>query len=142
MKYVAVDYGMKRVGIAVSDPEEKFAFPLRTLHRETRAAFFEELLRLLREEKAEAVVIGLPYNMDGSECLMTRQVRNFTASLKRRIDLPVYWMDEELSSISAEEELKAMGIGGRGKKELLDQQAAVLILESFLAETVEKRRLA
>lgn len=139
MKYLAIDYGLKRVGIAVSDMDGNFSFPRCTLKRETRAAFFAELLALLEEEKAEAIVVGLPLYTDGTECLTTVQVRHFVESLKRRTSLPVYWMNEVLSSAAAEHELYDFGMGYREVKKVVDQQAAVLILESFLDQPEERR---
>ena len=139
MKYLAIDYGLKRVGIAVSDMDGNFAFPRCTLKRETKATFFAALLALLDEEKAEAVVVGLPLHTDGTECLTTVQVRHFVESLKRRTALPVYWMNEFLSSAAAEHELYDFGMGYRDVKKVVDQQAAVLILESFLNQPEERR---
>ncbi|HJD96911.1 Holliday junction resolvase RuvX [Mailhella massiliensis] len=139
MKYLAIDYGLKRVGIAVSDMDGNFAFPRCTLKRETKATFFAALLALLDEEKAEAVVVGLPLHTDGTECLTTVQVRHFVESLKRRTALPVYWMNEVLSSAAAEHELYDFGMGYRDVKKVVDQQAAVLILESFLNQPEERR---
>ena len=80
MKYVAIDYGLKRVGIAVSDMDGSFAFPRCTLKRETKAAFFAQLLELLDKEQADAIVVGLPLYTDGTECLTTVQVRHFVES--------------------------------------------------------------
>lgn len=133
MKYLAVDYGQTRTGLAVSDPDGRMAFPLRTIVKETRAEFFAELLHCLEQESAEAVVVGLPLSMDGTESLSTRQVRNFVARLRRRTSLPVYLMNEQLSTCEAEEDLRSAGLRGERLRQVLDQQAAVRILESFLA---------
>ena len=139
MKYVAIDYGLKRVGIAVSDVDGSFAFPRCTLKRETKSAFFAQLLELLDKEQADAIVVGLPLYTDGTECLTTVQVRHFVESLKRRTSLPVYWMNEVLSSAAAEHELYDFSMGFREVKKVVDQQAAVLILESFLNQPEERR---
>lgn len=142
MKYLAIDYGLKRVGIAVSDEGGAFAFPRCTLKRETKAAFFAELMALLEKERAEALVVGLPLLPDGGECLTTKQVRHFIESLKRRTPLPVYWVDEVFSSAAAEEELFNFGLNYREVHKVVDQQAAVLILESFLGLPEERRQRA
>ncbi|MBR4422739.1 MAG: Holliday junction resolvase RuvX [Mailhella sp.] len=142
MKYLAIDYGLKRCGIAVSDSGGTFAFPLRTLERKTKAQFFEELLRLIDEEQAGAIIVGLPLHTDGTECLMTTQTRHFVQSLKRRTALPVYWMSEILSSTEAEGELAGMGLSPAKVKKVVDQQAAVLILESFINQPAGRRVLA
>ncbi len=142
MKYLAIDYGLKRVGIAASDEDGSFAFPRRTLKRKTKAAFFAELLALLEEEHAEAIVVGLPLLADGKECLATKQVRHFMESLKHRTPLPVYEVNEVFSSAAAEEELFGFGLKYHEVHKVVDQQAAVLILESFLNLPEEKRQRA
>ena len=76
MKYLAIDYGQKRTGIAVSDTGGSMAFPRKTILMRTRAAFFEELLALIEAEATDAIVIGLPINLDGEESLTTRQSPN------------------------------------------------------------------
>ena len=139
MKYLALDYGLKRVGVAVSDPEGRMAFPRCTLARDTRDGFFSELLALLERERPDAVVLGLPLHVDGTECLTTRQVRNFAASLKRRMALPLYWIDEALTSRQAEIDLREAGLSARAIKQVVDQQAAVRILETFLAQPENRR---
>ncbi len=139
MKYLALDYGLKRVGVAVSDPEGRMAFPRCTLARDTRDGFFSELLALLERERPDAVVLGLPWHVDGTECLTTRQVRNFAASLKRRMALPLYWIDEALTSRQAESDLREAGLSARAIKQVVDQQAAVRILETFLAQPENRR---
>ena len=139
MKYLALDYGLKRVGVAVSDPEGRMAFPRCTLARDTRDGFFSELLALLERERPDAVVLGLPLHVDGTECLTTRQVRNFAASLKRRMALPLYWIDEAFTSRQAESDLREAGLSARAIKQVVDQQAAVRILETFLAQPENRR---
>ncbi len=118
------------------------AFPRGVLRKNTREAFFAELLALVLAEGPQAVVVGLPLHADGAESLTTREARNFAASLKRRLtplmDIPLYFMEEELSTYEAEEQLRAAG--RRIKSGDLDQQAAVRILESFLAQPQARRK--
>ena len=139
MKYMAIDYGLKRTGIAVSDAGGRMAFPRRTLHMTTRERFFAELLACLAEEGPDAIVVGLPLTLDGGESLTTRQARHFVERLKRRTDLPVFWMNEQFSSHEAETDLREAGARGRRVRDVVDQQAACRILESFLAQPEEKR---
>ena len=141
MKYLAIDYGLKRCGIAVSDTGGSMAFPRVTLAREGREAFFTTLLQIIQREEPVAVVIGMPLHMDGTACMMTRQVRNFAQSLKRRLDIPLYLMPEALSSFEAEEDLKAAGVSGKHMKACIDQQAAVRILQSFLSVPEHERSM-
>jgi len=142
MKYLAVDYGLKRTGIAVSDAEGRMAFPRCTLVLKTRERFFADLAACLDEEAPDAIVVGLPLSMDGSESVSTRQARHFVERLKRRTELPIFWMNEQLSSHEAQQDLRAAGVRGARIRAALDQQAACRILESFLAQSEHTRSRA
>ena len=140
MKYLAIDYGQKRTGIAVSDSGGSMAFPRRTIQMRTREAFFEELLALLEAEAPDALVIGLPVNLDGEETLTTRHTRNFAKNLKKKTPLPIFWMEEALSSFEAEIDLRQAGRSAAKSRAVLDQQAAVRILQSFLDQPEGSRK--
>ncbi len=150
VKLLAIDYGLARTGIAVTDAGGRMAFPRCTLHspaQSSRQMFFEKLLACIDTEAPAALVVGLPLHADGSESMTTRQVRNFVARLQRRTTLPVYLMPELLSSEAAADDLRACGLsaGAGGKKRsatkaVLDQQAAVHILQSFLADPQQEKR--
>ena len=142
MKCVGIDFGLKRTGVAASDPGGRMAFPRCTITYTTKDAFFGALLALLDAEAPEAIVVGLPLLENGEESLTTRQVRNFVARLQRRCALPVYWMEEAYSSAEAESTLREAGLRGPEMRKALDQQAAVHILTSFLNTPVSARRRA
>lgn len=139
MKYLGIDYGQKRTGIALTDAGGRMAFPFRVLAMRGKDIFFAELLALAREEGAEAFVVGLPLRSDGTDSETTRQARNMAARLKRRTDLPVYFMPETLSSFEAEDRLRRAGKSGASLRDKLDAAAAAAILESFLALPPEGR---
>ncbi len=132
MRYLGIDFGIKRVGLAVSNPGSKMAFPLKTIFRTTRQALFEELVGLIIKEKIEAVVLGMPLGPNGEETCTGRQVANFRKSLERRIDMPVYTVNEAYTSCEAQAVIKEQNLSSGRQKEILDQVAAVLILETFL----------
>lgn len=140
MKYLCLDYGEKRTGYAVSDQGGSLAFPRGVLVKKSREAFFAALLGLLKAEGVEAVVVGLPLRLDGSDSLTTRQVRNFAASLARRVDLPLYFMEEAYSSAEAESMLKDSGQRVDKRDGRVDSLAAARILESFLNQPENRRR--
>ncbi|MDR0816831.1 MAG: Holliday junction resolvase RuvX [Desulfovibrio sp.] len=145
MKYVGVDYGLARTGLAVSDPEGRLAFPLTTLRLQdfpNRKALLAELAARVAHEGAGTVVVGLPVYEDGRESLITRQVRNVTERLKRRVYLPFFFMPETLSSAEALDDLREAGLAPKKRRDVLDQQAAVRILASFLALNPDERRRA
>ncbi|MBQ9452025.1 MAG: Holliday junction resolvase RuvX [Desulfovibrio sp.] len=142
MKFVAIDYGLVRTGLAVSDPEERLALPLDTLQLKNfsnRKAFLDALAQRIHVTGAQAVVMGLPLLPDGTESLTTRQVRNVTERLKRRVPLPFFYMPEELSSEEAWADLREAGLARGKRRAVLDQQAAVRILSSFLALAPQQR---
>lgn len=130
--YIAIDYGLKRVGFALSDAVTNLVFPLCTLDRSVKVKFYEEMKELVEKHNPQAFVLGLPFHEDGSSCITTSQVRNFAASLARRFPIPIYYMEELLSSYEAEADLRSLGLKAKKIKNIVDQQAAVRILESFL----------
>ena len=132
MRALGIDFGLKRVGVAVSDPTGTLASPYKTIVRTTRDKLFDELLDIIDREAVETVVVGLPLALSGEETLTTRQARNFAESLARRIEQPVHLMDERLSSAEAEHELNDADLRGAKRKTALDSQAAVVILRSWL----------
>jgi putative Holliday junction resolvase len=135
MKYLAVDYGRKRTGIAVSDEGGRMAFARTVIVMTARARFWTEFMLLLAKEAPQAVVVGLPLLADGGDSLVTRQVRNFVRSLRRRSSLPVFFMPETLSSHEAKTLLAETG----QKRGPVDHVAAARILESFLSLSPEAR---
>jgi len=132
MRALGIDFGLKRVGLAVSDRTGTLVSPYKTIERTTRNALFDELLDIIVEEAVEVVVVGLPLALNGDDTLTTRQARNFAESLGRRTEKPIHLMDERLTSAQAEEELNAANVRGKKRKMALDSQAAVVILRSWL----------
>jgi len=135
MRVLGIDFGLKRVGLALSDPGGSMAFPLRTVERTEkggRDALFAELMATVESEFVEEVVVGWPAPAEGRDSLTARQAANFAASLARRVSVPVKLMDETLSSEEALDDLRLAGVKQSKRKALLDQQAAVRILQSYL----------
>lgn len=140
MKYLAIDYGLKRTGLALSDPTGVFVYPFSTIKMQGKDAFFEELFDISLTERVEAFIVGLPLRLDGSESETTRIVRNFSQRLRRRTSLPIYLMEEALSSYEAESTLRKSGMRGKKLAQVIDQQAAVAILQSFLNLPENRRK--
>lgn len=127
---IALDVGERRIGIARASLEAPFPAPLMTL--DNPDSFYEDIAAVCRREAAACVVIGLPRGMAGQETAQTAAVQQFGRRLEPLLDVPVYWIDEAVTSAKAEEELKS-----RGKpytKGDVDALAAVYILEDFLRE--------
>ena len=130
MRYLAIDYGTKRTGLAICDAAETIASPLKTI------SGHKGLVKLIAEvidaEQIDAVVLGLPLNMDDSDSDQTRIVRRFYEQLKKNLQIPVYLQDERLSSFGAEERLAPANFTKGKIRQRLDAVAAAEILEEFL----------
>lgn len=140
MKHLAIDYGKARTGLAVSDPDETYGFPRKTILMQGKKQFFSDILAYIAEEEVEAIVVGLPLTNLGEDTETTRMVRNMVSKLAHHCPLPIYYMEEYLSSIEAEKRLKAMGKKNKEIPLLVDQYAAAIILESFFSLTKEQRQ--
>ena len=127
---MAVDYGAARTGLAVCDADETIASPLDVLRGPKD--LLEKVVRRIETEGIEAIVIGLPLNMDGSEGPQAKQVRTFAGQLKTRVHLPIYFQDERLSSFGAEKKLQTTGLTKAKRRDRLDAVAAAEILQAFL----------
>jgi putative Holliday junction resolvase len=130
MRYLAVDYGAKRTGLAVCDAGERVVSPLAVL--QGQKGLIEKIRQVVAAENIEAIVLGLPLNMDGSEGPQAQRVRTFASELRRQIGVPVHFQDERLSSFGAEEKLQGIGLSRGKRRERLDALAAAEILETFL----------
>ena len=130
MRYLAIDYGHKRTGLAVCDPTETIVSPLDVIKDEK--VLLSRITKLVESENVGAIVLGLPLNMDGSIGPQARLVKKFARQLKKHITIPIHFQDERLSSFAAEEKLADVEIPKKAKKERLDAIAAAHILEVFL----------
>jgi putative holliday junction resolvase len=126
---IALDIGDKRIGVAAASMITGLPRPVTTIIRTPEV--FEQLAILLKEQRAESVVIGLPRNLSGEDTPQTNVVRTFGAQLASKIDIPVYWTDEALTSQQAETELKARR--RTYDKKDIDSLAACYILNDFLS---------
>lgn len=130
MKYLAIDYGLKRTGLAVCDQSETICSPLAVL--QTSDDLIGHIAQVIHEQQVQAVVIGLPLNMDDSEGPQAKTARRFAESFKAQLDLPIYFQDERLTSYAAEDKLQQAELTRKKKKKRLDAVAAAQILETFL----------
>jgi putative holliday junction resolvase len=130
-RFLAIDYGDARVGLAGSDDLGMLAHPLETVPREQAA---ERIIALITQRRTEALVVGWPRRSDGSEGPATEKVRVFMKKLEPLLppDFPVIYSDEYGSTVAAAEQLRASGRTAKNSKHLIDQAAAVVILQSYL----------
>ncbi len=128
------DYGMRRIGVAVGQELTGTATALVTLNARDGRPDWAQISALITEWQPQALVVGLPYNMDGSEQAMTVAARRFGNQLKGRYNLPVYLYDERLSSMDAEQRIEAAALPRHKKQDrgIVDRVAAQLILQAWL----------
>jgi putative Holliday junction resolvase len=130
---LALDVGGRRIGVAAADVIARIAHPLVTIENDDQTV--AKLKQLVDEEQVVGLVVGLPRNLNGNETAQTKEVQDFIASLRKYVDMPVYWQDEAVTSRQAEAELVE-----RGKpyaKGDIDALAATYILEDFLRDNPE-----
>lgn len=136
MRYLAIDHGSRRVGLAICDAQETIASPLCVL--DGRTDVLTQIAEIVEAEGVGAIVIGLPLNMDGSEGPQAAKARAFAERLGRHVGLAVHLQDERLSSFSAGEKLEPAGLSRARRRDLLDAVAAAEILQSFLEERASR----
>jgi putative Holliday junction resolvase len=131
-KLLGVDYGQVRIGLAISDPDRKFAFPLETYARrgpERDAAYFREVVK---EEAVVGLVVGLPMHTDGREGQKAAEARAFGTWLAETTGLPVVYWDERFTTVEAESALWAAGLTHKQRRARRDRVAAQIFLQAYL----------
>ena len=133
MKIMAIDLGLARTGVAISDPREIMASPVGTLTEYNPERLLQRVAALAAEQGAELLVVGHPRNMDGSRGESARRAEDFAAKLGELTGLPVEMWDERLTTASAIGYLNQTDVRGKKRKAVVDAVAAVIILENYLA---------
>ena len=131
-RILCIDYGTKRVGLAMSDPSQILASSFNTLTPKNKANLANSLSEIIDAESVIAMVVGMPYNMNGTQSGRTKEVKEFVNQLKKQHVLPIIEWDERWSSISAEKALIEIGQSPSRNKKRVDQVAAAFILQAFL----------
>jgi putative Holliday junction resolvase len=132
MRFMGIDPGSRRVGLALGDDETGLACPLKTLTRNDDPSLLRALLTELTAHEVESVVLGLPLRMNGLEGPEAKRARALAKAIAQYAKLPVALWDERLTTVSAERQLRAVGLRGDKKKSLIDQAAATVLLQSYL----------
>jgi putative Holliday junction resolvase len=141
-RYLGIDYGTKRIGLAVSSPIGT-VHPRPRLDRTGPEDDIRALVALIRDEAVTALVIGLPHHMDGAQSEMEAEARNFGVALAQACELPLFGTDERLTSAEADRILKVQGRRNpRARKERVDSAAACILLQDFLAAEESAERIA
>ena len=132
MKILAVDLGLKRTGVAISDPREMLASPVGTIEEWDLARLAQRIAVLAVEQGAEQLVVGHPRNMDGSRGESAKRAEDFAEALKKLTGLPTELWDERMTTVSAIGYLNQTDVRGKKRKQVVDTVAATIILEDYL----------
>ncbi len=132
MSILALDVGQKRIGVAVSGPNDLLARSLTVIRVRNRKQSLEAVRRLVEQEGAAEVVVGHPLNMDGTVGEQARKAESFARQLARIVPVPVTLWDERLSTQQAQEALIEAGVRRKARRARLDAAAAAAILQSYL----------
>ena len=129
---ISLDYGEKRIGIAISNNECSIAFPSEVLERNKTNKDFLYIKDFIEKNDIQAVLIGIPYNMDGSEGRQCKIVKNFSKKLLEFINISIIYWDERLSTLAQEKILINKDVSRKKRKKVIDMLAASYFLQSFL----------
>lgn len=134
-RVLALDYGERRIGIAISDPSATIAQPFPTLTRRAgKRPPVARIMNIAASNHVVEIVVGLPLTLGGDDSDWTRSVRDFADTLQQRTGLPVHLMDERLTSVMAERAVRSLGLkkSQREQKERVDAAAAMILLQAYL----------
>ena len=138
-RVLALDLGEARIGLAVSDPERKMALPAGTITASGGVQDLKAVARVVADTEAVEVVVGHPLSLSGEPGPAARKAEEFADGLRMVLKVPVHLQDERLSTAEAERGLRAAGASGKRRRAMVDQAAASIFLEAFLARTAGPR---
>ena len=139
-RFLCLDIGDKRIGVAVSDPFNSYALPVETYHRKNLKTDLEKICFYVKEKGATAIVCGLPVNFDGTPSIQTEKAMFFIEKLKSLLQVEVFTVDERCSTCEAEERLIEQGKSRLERKQFVDSLAAATILQGFLNDKNKNKR--
>lgn len=133
-RILALDYGEKRIGLALSDPNRIFAKPLRILSNQGFEKLIKDLQEIISQYHVAKLIVGIPYAIDGSFTPKTEECQSLLNRLQEAMSIPVEGVDERYSTWEANEELKKMGYTWQEAKKIKDAMAAAMFLKEYLAK--------
>lgn len=132
MRALGIDFGERRIGLAISDPAGRFALPLATVERRSDRVAVAQIAEIASREGVERLVVGEPVSLDGSRGDAASRARRFGAKLASRTGLPLTFVDEALTTVEATARLRAAGVDPRREPERIDALAAQILLQEAL----------
>ena len=139
-RFLCLDIGDKRIGIAVSDPFNSYSLPVETYHRKNLKTDLAKIQGYVVEKGATALVCGLPVNFDGTPSIQTQKAEFFIQKLKELLSVEIFTVDERCSTCEAEETLIGQGKSREERKQFVDALAAATILQGFLNDRNKNKR--
>ena len=130
-RILCLDYGEKRIGLALSDPLKIIAYPYKTIINFGLNKLKYEIKKIIAKEAIESIVIGLPIGLNGKDTIQTKKVREFRLQILD-LNIPIHFEDERLSSLAASKSMKMEKIKTGFNKGMIDKRAAAIILQQFL----------
>ena len=131
-RIMAIDYGERRIGIALTDPLKMFAKPYIVLENKGRRQFLEELEEIIKEQSVSEIILGYPIGESGQTTKKTLEIEKLHKFLSGKLSVEIILHDERFSTIDANEELKKLGYNYMEAKKVIDMVAASMILKSYL----------
>ena len=131
-RYLGIDYGMVRIGLALSDPTGTLCSPLPFLENKSIRQVVSDLAALVKTHEVIGLVIGLPRNMDGTYGPSAQKVRDFIGQIQSEISLPIQTIDERLTTAQASKQLIGIGLSHKDLRKKVDSSSACIILQQYL----------
>ena len=131
-RVLGIDYGERRIGLALSDPMGIIAKPFKVIDRKNTTNYISEIIKTYKENNVNIIVVGLPLTLRGKESKQTEVVQKFIKELTQLGKIPVVPVDERLSSVAAKKSLQLQGVKTGHEKGRVDETAAAIILQEFL----------
>jgi putative Holliday junction resolvase len=132
MRALGLDVGTKRIGVAVSDPSGRIATPVETVEAHPRSQAVLRIVAIANDRGVDTLVVGLPLTLEGTEGGAVRRTRDLVRGVMERLDVALVEWDERLTSVAAERSLIHADVRREKRKEVIDQVAATMILQSYL----------
>ncbi len=134
-KLLGIDYGERRIGLAISSEDHNYVFTYSTVDTNKTIDYIEAIGRICKEEKIQGIIVGMPLDQHGQSSKIGREVEKFISQIGNTVTIPIHTEDERFSSNRAAQLMKEAGKKEKHAKSSIDQEAAKLILQSY----IEKR---
>ena len=132
-RIMGIDYGERKIGIAITDPLKIISYPYQTIDRKVTPDYIFEIKKIIKEKNVESIVVGYPITLSGTESQQTKVTLKFIEELKDKLEVDIYKCDERLTSKEAEYYLREKNLKPSKNKDKIDQLSASIILTQFLS---------